>query len=735
MNRLPSYGNLLSLDHTLQAVLNDGLKLFTPDEEKDDARPLLDLPALVLQSDQGSDMVAPVYFALHHLKLRLAFIPDVRHQLVRVMANACKAAKLQVQVALSDIILTVLQGPWSDHKWWQVVREQTEEYLKMARMDGDPCHALLRKLMPAIGREQGLGRMDVHVQNVHESLADATFLVRKGVNNTSRWDSFHGGFQERKSEFSLLLLILLVYGLRLGYVKSDTLSDLTPLAKTANASAQDDVPLRNANAEKQNIKNALYARCRNKLHVATVILANSQVMSDLHLWYWASSPVRNALNRCRKDIKGRAHTLDHLMNLATGGGLRIINELADVCHNAEALRDVGILQQDDLAGVARYTCPGENFEVRRQDDIMERMLWTVLCLVHHMMLDLGHHMFGWPLRFAALLDPAHEAECLQEMKDVWAAWEDAQKMPGQAWTAIRKRSLLGTTFCRDVFFRVQRDGWILTSETRQFLQQCLSCWGSTYNEEAFGELRQLEQREGKVHHMSHAEVWSSASAGQVMTRFGYREVVGDASVLAPDLPDGLFHTRAKTASIPKIRDITGRATWPSLKPLDAARLPAEVQSMRILHASKRMQDVTMTWRTSFLCRGMVLRQTSKKKDYKLCTGVWPHGASALLLPLERYELKKGTFAFRIQKPLSRDKLSWGHVFQFADWEVMRARVVSPLHLGHACSSKGAFSVPFGEGPWIEEDKTGVPLLKYCAMNGFFDTDAKSLELLLEAGTG
>ena len=217
-----------------------------------------------------------------------------------------------------------------------------------------------------------------------------------------------------------------------------------------------------------------------------------------------------------------------------------------------------------------------------------------------------------------------------------------------------------------------------------------------------------------------------------MARFGYREVESDPTVLAPDLPEGVFHTRSKSASVPQIREITGRATWPSLKPLDAARIPAEVQSMQMMHKKKRMQDVSMTWRTSFLTRGMIVRHVSKKKEYKLCTGVWPHGASTCLLPMERYELKKGTYGFRLQAPLTRDNLSWAQVYNFADYEAINARVVSPLHFAHVTSSRGLLKVPVGEGPWIEEDKAGIPLLEHCARNGFFDIPAKFLEILLEA---
>ena len=64
----------------------------------------------------------------------------------------------------------------------------------------------------------------------------------------------------------------------------------------------------------------------------------------------------------------------------------------------------------------------------------------------------------------------------------------------------------------------------MSSDTRRYLTEILSVFGATYNEEAFSELRQLEQKENKIHKLSSSDVWSSASQGRVMARLGYREV-------------------------------------------------------------------------------------------------------------------------------------------------------------------------------------------------------------------
>ena len=64
---------------------------------------------------------------------------------------------------LSDVILQFFLGPWEEPSWWQVVKEETSQYLNMARMaakaiENHEGNALVRHLLPTKCSRTRLGR-------------------------------------------------------------------------------------------------------------------------------------------------------------------------------------------------------------------------------------------------------------------------------------------------------------------------------------------------------------------------------------------------------------------------------------------------------------------------------------------------------------------------------------------------------------------------------------------------
>ena len=239
--RVASYDMLLAMEHVLDAIGDHQLESFLPKDKTDEESKvsILDAPTLVTLTDCGSDCFCPMWFALSHLKMRLWHFPDPRHRLVREQANAAQHSGLRGCLALSDVILQFFLGPWEEHKWWQVVKEETSQYLNMARLaakagENHEGNALIRHLLPKIAQEQGWVENETTVERVHEALSEALFLRRRGASgNSSRWNEFHWSFGERRKEFSLLLLILVSYGINMGYVQQADAPVLTSLQTQA----------------------------------------------------------------------------------------------------------------------------------------------------------------------------------------------------------------------------------------------------------------------------------------------------------------------------------------------------------------------------------------------------------------------------------------------------------------------------------------------------------------------
>ena len=170
------------------------------------------------------------------------------------------------------------------------------QYLNMARMaakagENHEGNALVRHLLPKIAEEQGWVENEATVERVHEALSGALFLRRQGTSgNSGRWNEFHWSFGERRKEFSLLLLILISYGINMGYVQQADAPVLTSLQTQAQRASNRASEAKTLKEAKQRIGD-FFSRCQNKLHVATVCLSNSSLMERLHVWHFASNPL------------------------------------------------------------------------------------------------------------------------------------------------------------------------------------------------------------------------------------------------------------------------------------------------------------------------------------------------------------------------------------------------------------------------------------------------------------
>ena len=750
--RLPTYAALLSLDHVIDAITGGGLQKFVVAAEDAD-KTLADRSVLVMQSDQGPDMNAAKEFALRHLELRLIFVPDIRHQLIREQENSCKLAKLSSTIALTDLLFTFLSGPWSECRWFQLVKEEADEYLSLT--DPSPsstsCTTLIRHLLPRIRTEKNW-EPSADVEDVRAALASASFLRRKGTTNSSRWDSFHESFRSRKGEWGLLLLVLLSYGLRLGYVLnpkqatlSEDMSQVLPKAEEA-ASGQAEVAEKSLKQAKMK-KDALYQRCRNKLHCCTVLLGSMEFCRDMTVWYLATEVLSAELNHVRKNIHGRNATRELMVGLACGTspkvGLEVIAELVQVPHNAEGLRQLGVWLQDDIVGAVSVKQIARELQhplVMWQDSIVQQLTDAILCACRFKLMNLSQHMFSFPLRFAALISEKQDDvnRCLKECVALSESWEAARHAAADSkgWNAVCGRSPMQTVVTREIFDALKASNFAsVPPDVHRFLYDVMGMFSSTYNEEAFGEMRGLESRENKAHAMPNADIWQSASHSGVLSRFGYCEVAVDHSQEDPRLPEALYHTKGLAPTMENMKHVCKRQTWTSLAPHMQAMLPSELMMTKDLHTRKLLGQVAAAWRTNFLVRGLIIRQKTGSKDTFLSLGPWPKGCTTCMLPVCRWEVKKGVFAYSVRQPLTRESLHWATVLSFKDWEVAQVAIASPLHFGIA--SAGATKTtaltipPLSAVPWLETAKAFVPLLQHLARHAFYDVEPGILEILYQ----
>ncbi|CAE7407929.1 mug158, partial [Symbiodinium sp. CCMP2456] len=185
----------------------------------------------------------------------------------------------------AEFILTFQRGPWTGQKWHRVLQEEAQEWA--ATCAGNP---LVKHFLPRISQETGIPIADLSDERIRSLLQSANFLKRRGPATISRWDAFHQGWQERRGELALMLLLLIGYGLKAGFLHGTHHLRLGTVAMSAEAPASSG-----ANETlKAATKSAMFRQCKNKVHVVTACLLNEDILTCINSYYATSLPLSNS---------------------------------------------------------------------------------------------------------------------------------------------------------------------------------------------------------------------------------------------------------------------------------------------------------------------------------------------------------------------------------------------------------------------------------------------------------
>ena len=484
--RMKAYDSLLHVDHVLEAIHDQGLKKYRP-LDADEEKPLDELPILVCVTDQGSDLQAASWFAERYLGLRLMWLYDPRHRLVREQENALKRSGLKASVKLSELLLSFQRGPWQEARWFRILQEEAKEMVEyFERQRQDPSsHPLIRCLAKRIAREQGVPEESL---SIPELLEQANFLRSRGEANMSRWDSWHRSFRSHLGEFGLQLFICLCYGLKMNYISQhDGASPLvTPLTSSKSMSGESSSTLQGQQTERER----LFQRCKNKFHVVTCLLLNTELMSEIHIWWHASQAMAAELQEVRL-LRGRSDCLQWHQQEASGASLtKLLKEIWNFPMNLTWLHSCGLLVAEDSLGKhGSLLVSPDHPLVEQQDDIYRKIVRTCIAATQIKLQSLCHAIYSFPLGFADLLCPAQQKRKLDYMKQVYESWEAIQKFRGPFLDSFKKRSPMQLTFVQTVFRRCKKHGWSLPDDVARVLSDVFSHLTCSWNEEAFSHMR------------------------------------------------------------------------------------------------------------------------------------------------------------------------------------------------------------------------------------------------------
>ncbi|CAJ1426768.1 unnamed protein product [Effrenium voratum] len=413
VSRLPSYEQIMGLDHTLSCILPhmNGLSSFLP-TDAEAAKPLLELPTLCLTADGGPDVNSALMFLQYGAGLRMMSFWDPRHRISRELENSIThgGSGLRGAMLAAESMLSFQRGPWSGHKWHRILQEEASKWLAQAAGQSD---ALVQHLLPGIGKELGLSQTDISRTDILAGLANAKFLQHRGPASASRWDAFHAGWSERRSELSLMLGLLISFGLKCGYLSG--VLNKAGWSETRAAECDDKSTL------KAETKAQMYRQCRNKLHVVTMTLLNTDVVSMIQAWYCISVPVSHELHGIRSLLStGKEGCRQHWLEQARGGPLAVAGRILEQLLQPDTLESTGLWFEAELCGNAVGRMSVDHPQVRLQDKQSQRHMKMALTLVFYKLVYASPVLFGYPMKLVLLLGTeAEQAATLVHLRPTW----------------------------------------------------------------------------------------------------------------------------------------------------------------------------------------------------------------------------------------------------------------------------------------------------------------------------
>ena len=730
--RLPSLEQLVGLEQTLETMLANRPSLLCFKGANPEAMAALEEPVLCITADAGPDVQSSLQYLLNHVRLNLIHHWDPRHRLAREQANGASRSKMVSVLTLAELLINFGRGPWAGYKWYRRLQEELVDYA--ATLDAAPelereGGGMLFKTMAAeIARQQDLREEDLTPAKLRELLRDSNFMKRHGPSSTNRWNSFHVGWAQRRPELGLLKLVTVSYGLKAGYLKPAT-------NKAAAAAQQQFAAGRESNAEDQpetlkgETKASLFQKCTNKMHVATEILLQPQYTSRINAWFQLTLPMSQELERVRTMLQGRQGTLEHLLSEGRGAGFSVVTQILQAVQDPQTFDDIGVWHGGRLGSLHAVRLRLEDPEVRLQDQSCQFVFEVALSLVQAKMEHVVVQVFNWPDCLVMFLGT--EAEQNRALVDLHVAREahnfaKANTLKSKWLRVFGNRSPLNCRVMENVLCHLDKHQWTITKRLQQFVQECFSGLGGTWNEEAFGRARQLEDRENKSHEMAGVEAWQCCSFSNTLHSFGFEEVKTDATTCASEklLPASVFHLLKREAP-EALKRITQNATWPSLTQQSISTTACELVLLQDALKSNKVSQLSDTWRSSFLVKGLVVQHDSfEPSKMYLSLGSCHTSASVILLQLE----SSGNAGLDLC-PIHRDSIKIAQVFKFEGWYVVPAQMVSPLH-HQLVSGSTQQRIPF-----LLKTGEKVPLLKHVASEGYYNLDEKRLTLLLKEEFG
>ena len=655
--RLPTLNWIHDVRHCLDQLARP-LREFVAMEDSmhEDTAPAL----LTLCTDQEALQIAATNFMKWHLNLMCEHVYDPQHRRSNDASLALAECGLLQRCCMSLPLFNLKFGPFLKGGWHTLIQETAERISR----DLSPNDPVLKHYMPSIlldNDEPWHANTEARRQQFLHELPSQAFVTSKGPKAAlSRFNSVTQAALFLEKHWSAQSFLFTMTCLLQGWVTyADQLWDPdtcqpdgseggSGLASgcghgtSAAASSSKGTTKQDAKNEAKRELEKMRGKAVNTFHAMTRYLNDPDSKSFCRVLAFLQEPEAEASGLMLHRLRGEVATREQYAAWADWSFLNEMKEMVLVLRDQRKLRRIGFNMSLVMDGINQD-------EVAIDNSLATTVFSCMKSLLKFRCGSMLWHTWSLPGLSAILLKDEEEKvqHGLQLLKRMYEATEAAstdgslatqQLLHGQGSSSPAMRWMM-RALAKEDFQRVP-------PHVHDFL---LDLWSSLLNSKSVEDLQKLqrehETRTASSKHISKMEAWRVGTQHSLLKSYDRREISASNFFFLPVDFDqaALFHAPLKASSddsqaeldfCKKLKEVTGKATWPTFTPESQQQIFANLALIDYIHSGDGdWSKVEKAFRASFLPEGHCVSKGGALyyviRAYEHAALCWPAASSPL----------------------------------------------------------------------------------------------------------
>lgn len=704
------------------------------------------MPRLIfVANDQHSVGMSAGYYLRGKQKLFVHTLSDESHRLNNDILGACRgSSKFWPAMVMIAMTYTINFGPWDGHKFFNEIQECAKSFFGKSWENNE----LFLYFLPDIADDLGATAHELvsatWAKQRWLDLADGPVTQSKGPRlNFSRWGSWFDCQRYWDRHWHSRLVVMLVWGLQMGYVK-ENLTNLIQKVQAKRVARQPPPTAEGGKpktrfAKNQAILRSLKDASKNQLHCATLVLLMPGLQRLTRMVAACGGPLRLQHGLQARDNRDPKANSQYFTKQALGDSVNYLYDVLRCLYAPRTLQDCKFAKVVSAlpAGVA----DSDHNYFHEERDLYAKWMGLGFEMVLFRVRSSIHYLRGYPGHFAALLtdDELVRSMVLSDLENDWALWKEAlEQIDAVGVQKIVQNSYMAEPFVRRAFEILEAVGFFhVPLELRQALEDMHSLPVTKPVEDYFHHARVQEDRCQANRRMTPHRMWFTCLHKSILSgvhnyaEVDYNQCPLEVARSFPRQPRRETFDPAKgTDPWQMLGNIanTSDPTWPTYTPESSVSRVADLKLLEVASLEGSWAIIQDAWLCKLFLPAMLVRRSETQTCW-FVLGLM--GSTAALGWLAETCEVGGELLYRpcLDRPTGQRPWELLCVLDVASWQALGYRWITPADHAFACSQpSGALGPPSRSG-WAIAVREWDTLKREAAMLGFGRLNTTTVTML------